>query len=149
MPINRLTHAALSHLDRLQDGEHILDGAPARCRELDERHMTIFEEAAGGTAGVRRWAQQHGVSFVNLLEADLVVTNRALCYVTYHPKIAAIAEWDFLSGVETEKPKFLQVTSPLTVVYRTGHRQVFEVSRGAVESIASHVRNHLFSESGL
>lgn len=56
MPINRLTYVALSHLGRLQNGEHIIDGAPARCRELDERNRATFEEVAGGIAGVRLWA---------------------------------------------------------------------------------------------
>jgi hypothetical protein len=30
--------------------------------------------------GVLNWAKQHGVRSLSLLEADLVVTNRALCY---------------------------------------------------------------------
>jgi hypothetical protein len=42
----------------------------------------MFEEAVGGIAGVRLWAKQHGVPSHSLMEADLVVTNRALCYVT-------------------------------------------------------------------
>lgn len=143
MPINRLTHAALSHLDRLQNGEHIIDGAPARCRELDKRNMATFEEIAGGIAGVRLWAKQHGVSSFSLMEADLVVTNRALCYVAYHLRIATIAEWELLCGVETAKPKLFGATGPLTVVYRTGDRRDFQVSRGALEPIARLVLQHL------
>ena len=143
MPINRLTPAALFQLGRLQNGEHIIDGAPARCRELDERNMASLEEAAGGTAGARLWAKQHGVFPLNLLEADLVVTNRALCYVAYHLQLATIAEWEVLSGVETTKPKLFSATGPLTIVYRTGRRQDFQVSRGAVKPIARHVLQHL------
>ena len=137
MPINRLTPAALFQLGRLQNGEHIIDGAPARCRELDERNLATFEQAGGGTAGLK------------LLEADLVVTNRALCYVAYHLQMASIAEWEVLCGVETAKPKRLfSVLAPLTVVYRTGRRQDFQVSRGAVKPIARHVLQQLAIDSG-
>lgn len=143
MPINQLTHDALSHLNLLQDDEHIIDMAPARCRELDEQNMAILERAAGGTAGVRLWAKCRGLSAFSLLEADLVVTTRALYYVAYHPRIATIAEWEVLCGVETAKPKRFSATGPLTVVYRTGRRREFEVSRGAVEPFTRHVQQHL------
>jgi len=96
VPVNHLTHAALAHLGRLQNGEYIIDGAPARCRELDERNLATFEQAGGGTAGLK------------LLEADLVVTNRALCYVAYHLQMASIAEWEVLSGVRDHETEALQ-----------------------------------------
>jgi hypothetical protein len=103
----------------------------------------MFEEAVGGIAGVRLWAKQHGVPSHSLMEADLVVTNRALCYVTYHPRMATFAEWDVLCGVETAKPKRFSALGPLTAVYRTGRRLDFQVSRGAVEPIARLVLQHL------
>ena len=60
MPVNRLTIAALSHLGRLQNGEHIIDGAPARCRELDEQVMGVLEQAAGGASLLHdRWSATH------------------------------------------------------------------------------------------
>lgn len=38
--------------------------------------------------------------------------------------------------------------APLTVVYRTGRRQDFQVSRGAVKPIAGHVLQQLAINSG-
>lgn len=118
MPVNRLTHSALAHLGRLQNGEYVIDGAPARCRELDERNLATFKQAGGGSAGL------------NLLEADLVVTNRALCYVAYHLQMASIAEWEVLRGVETAKPKRLFAVMAPSLLW-TG-RAVDRTSRSAV-----------------
>lgn len=140
MGFTRRTPATLEKFGRLQAGEEIVDGGPARSREADRRNMALLEEALGGTANVRAWAKQQGLTFATVLEADMVVTNPAIYYAAFNPQILSFVEWNDLTDVEMGKVSRFRATTPVTVVYASGRRDEYQVSRGSAGPIVHYAK---------
>jgi len=89
----RIHPLTIAFLSEMSPTERILAGGPARCKELDVARMEFLEAQLGGTAAVYQFAKSVGASGFNFLAADWVVTNKALYYVSYYPRLADRWPW--------------------------------------------------------
>ncbi|MCL6538392.1 MAG: hypothetical protein K6T28_07395 [Acidothermus sp.] len=89
----RIHPLTIAFLSEISPTERILAGGPARCKELDVARMEFLEAQLGGTAAVYQFAKSVGAHGFSFLAADWVVTNKALYYVSYYPRLADRWPW--------------------------------------------------------
>lgn len=134
MPMNNITWSMVS---RLNPNETILDGGPAKSSTLDRRSFDVLESQLGGVAGVRRFSQSTSAGAM-LMEADWVVTDRALYYVNFNAGILYHWAWhDIERLVETGSSVFMR---RLTVNVASGNVEI-SVPKVAAKSLLGLARS--------
>jgi hypothetical protein len=68
-------------LETFPDGK-VVDGAPARSKELDRQNFRVLEARLGGVRGVRQFARNRGVGASTLMEADWLATDTGILSAT-------------------------------------------------------------------